>query len=45
MKRDVQCRVILRISDEDAEKLQVKNIDFSVAFAQLRQQVDTHTAL
>jgi ATP-dependent 26S proteasome regulatory subunit len=44
MKRDVQLRGTLDISDEDAEQLQVKNIDFTVALTQLQRKVEQHTA-
>jgi vesicle-fusing ATPase len=44
MKRDLQSRGTLQISDEDAEKLQVKNIDFTVAITQLQTQVENRTA-
>jgi len=44
MKQDLQSRRTLRISDEDTEKLQVENIDFTVASQKFQTQVEKHTA-
>ena len=44
MKRNSQSRETLHISDENAEKLKVKNINFVVAIAQLKMQIENHTA-
>ena len=44
MKRDLQIRGTLNFSDEDAEKLQVENIDFTVALSQIQTQIEDHTA-
>ena len=44
MKRDLQNYRTLRISDEDAEKLQVMNIDFTVTLQKLKSQTEKHTA-
>jgi hypothetical protein len=44
MKRDLQSRGTLHKSDEEAEKLQIKNIDFTVAITQIQTQVEKHTA-
>ena len=44
MKRDLQIRGTLNISDEDAEKLEIKNIDFTVALTELQTQTKDHTA-
>ena len=43
MKRDLQNYRTLRISNEDAEKLQVMNIDFTVALQKLKTQTEKHT--
>ena len=44
MKRGLKNYRTLRISDEDAEKLQVMNIDFTVALQKLKSQTEKHTA-
>ena len=44
MKRDLQNYRTLRISDEDVEKLQVVNIDFTVALQKLKSQAEKHIA-
>ncbi|CAF3155818.1 unnamed protein product [Rotaria sp. Silwood2] len=43
MKRDMETHRTLHISDEDAEKLQIKNIDFIVALTQLQTEAKEHT--
>ncbi len=43
-KRDLQLRGTLDISDQDAEQIQVKNIDFTVALIQLQTQGEQHSA-
>ncbi len=39
-KRDLQLRGTLDILDQDAEQIQVKNIDFTVALTQLQTKVE-----
>lgn len=44
MERNMLDHGTVSISDEDAKKLQVKNIDFTVALAKLQTQIEKNTA-
>ena len=44
MKRNIQNRRTLRIGNEDAEKPQIMNIDFTVALLELQTEFEKHTA-